>query len=409
MWSDLPLCSLGSMYTLLLLLVLAVVGCSYGGRDNLIDNNDLGASADAGLGSDMLDPGPLVPSGEVSFRLATGARVGKLPFNLAVSDLNGDNKQDIVTADSGSGSISILLNDGNGKLRAMPQVSSGGTGPWNLVLSDLNRDKKVDIAVTNLSSASIGVLLGKGDGRFQAVVSIGIGKQLSGISARDFDRDGNVDLAVTDKGANTLAVLLGDGNGTFGLAKTYPTLGMSPIGMIAASIGGRNWSDLVAINYASATLNYYRGNGDGSFADPIDFPTSRSPLSGVAADFNFDGILDLAVSAEIGMVDVFIGQGGGNFSAPVSYPTGKTSQFVIAEDLNGDRIRDLAVTNSDSNTVSVLLGKGDGSFLAQKGFPTGGDAYGIGIADLDGDGWHDLVVSIGSTGTVVELMNNTPH
>src|SRR5437899_10030713 len=86
---------------------------------------------------------------------------------------------------------------------------------------DFNRDGIPDLVVTNLFSGSVSVLLGNGDGTFRAPVAFGAGSSPVFVAVGDFDGDGAQDLAVANY-HSTVSVLLGNGDGTFRAAMSFP-------------------------------------------------------------------------------------------------------------------------------------------------------------------------------------------
>ncbi|HEY6946509.1 MAG TPA: Ig-like domain repeat protein [Candidatus Acidoferrum sp.] len=127
---------------------------------------------------------------------------------------------------------------------------------------------------------------------------------------------------------------------------------------------------------------------------PVTSFVQGYPTGMVAADFNGDGLPDLAVISQVSnTVSILIGNFGGPFTAGASYPTGNFPRGVVAADFNGDHVMDLAVTNAYDNTVSILLGNGDGTFrpgttISDPGmYPTQ-----LVAADFNGDGNIDLAV-----------------
>ena len=88
------------------------------------------------------------------------------------------------------------------------------------------------------------------------------------------------------------------------------------------------------------------------------------PRTVAAADFDGDGILDLAVANQgSNTISVLKGDGKGGFAAATNYGVGTSPASLVAVDLNADGRIDLAVSNLSSNSVSVLIGKGDGTFF----------------------------------------------
>jgi hypothetical protein len=197
------------------------------------------------------------------------------------------------------------------------------------------------------------------------------------VALGDFNGDGVPDLAVANAAGNNVSVLLGNGDGTFPVAPNYSTgnsAGYSG-GVAVADFNDDGILDLAVISPAvlnpertpPGTLSILVGKNDGTFQPAVNYPTGGSPAGVVVADFNGDDILDLAVAdSTVGTVSIFLGKGDGTFQPAVNYPTGGSPAGVAVADFNGDGILDLAVTNSTSNggSVSVLLGKGGGRFEA---------------------------------------------
>src|SRR5438132_1144423 len=100
-------------------------------------------------------------------------------------------------------------------------------------------------------------------------------------------------------------------------------------------------------------------------------------------------------------VSVLVGNGDGTFRAAPCYPPGGSS--VAVADFNGDGIPDLAVANIGGQvdplgSLSILLGNGDGTFQARKSYAAGGNPFVVAVGDFNGDGIPDLVVPINSGG-----------
>src|SRR5262249_22685458 len=135
-------------------------------------------------------------------------------------------------------------------------------------------------------------------------------------------------------------------------------------------------SSLVTINPGSNTLDVLAGLGAGHFADPVTIQT-RSPARVVRmADFNGDGIADLAVLSADG-VSVYIGDGEGGFSAPVTYDAGPDPDGLTVAGVNHDGHLDLLVGDAYGD-ILVLQGDGDGTF---RPFHAANQAVALAVAD----------------------------
>jgi hypothetical protein len=187
----------------------------------------------------------------------------------------------------------------------------------------------------------------------------------------DFDRDGILDLAVANyNGAgddSTVSILLGNGDGTFRDLQNV-AVGPLPWSVAAADFNGDGILDLAVTN-----SNWQQ-------------PTQESTVSILLG--NGDGHLDLAVTGQYGVV-IWLGQGDGSFQIGQTYNVGTGS--VAVADFNQDGHADLAVANADVNAVRILLGRGDGTFQGPPSYPTGlGDASTLAVGDFNGDGIPDL-------------------
>jgi uncharacterized repeat protein (TIGR03803 family) len=143
-------------------------------------------------------------------------------FSLTAGDANGDGKQDLFFVSSDS--VCVMLGNGDGTFQPLVQYLTGGLGTTSVVLADINGDGKPDLLVANscidsgCNSGSIGVLLGNGDGTFQAAVSYATLEPATfSLVTADVNGDAKLDALVANSSypTQTLDLLLGNGNGTF--------------------------------------------------------------------------------------------------------------------------------------------------------------------------------------------------
>jgi hypothetical protein len=404
------------------------------GKPDLLVTNVCGSSnCEAGSVSVLLGNGDGTFQPAVSY--GSG---GEQTYSVAVADVNGDGKPDVVVtnycANAGScanGSVSVLLGNGDGTFQTAVSYGSGGAYVWSVAVGDVNEDGKPDLVLanicasnTNCANGSMAVLLGNGDGTFQAAVNYGPGGYAAySVAAADVNGDGKPDLVVANGCASSgncasgsVGVLLGNGDGTFQTAASYGSGGYYALSVAVADINGDGKPDLVVANdctnndnCANGSVSVLLGNGDGTFQTAVSYSSGgQYPYSVAVADVNGDGKPDLIVANECGSncennsVSVLLGNGDGTFQTAVSYSSGGLYAFSVAvADVNGDGKPDLLVTNecfSSGNcangSVSVLLGNGDGTFQTAVSYGSGGeDAWGVAVGDMNGDGKPDLVVA----------------
>jgi FG-GAP-like repeat len=77
---------------------------------------------------------------------------------VTTADVNGDNKIDVIVANEGSNTVSVLLNTGNGTFINQMTYSTG-SNPFSVTTADVNGDNKTDVIVANFNSNSVGICL----------------------------------------------------------------------------------------------------------------------------------------------------------------------------------------------------------------------------------------------------------
>ncbi len=273
-----------------------------------------------------------------------------------------------------------------------------GDLPYSVETADLNGDGVLDIVTPNTVSHDVSVLLGRGDGTFRPAANFPAGKGPRTAVTADFDEDGRVDVAVSDVFDRAVLVLRGDGRGGLGPPTRYPA-GEQPRNLITRDLDRDGHADLAVVNRRDDTVGVYLGRGDGSFAAALTFAAGNRLAAGEdgdaydldSADFDRDGTLDLAVANRASNnLSILPGNGDGRFRAGANYRVGKTPFDVTAGDFNGDRNPDLAVGNLDSKSISVFLGNGSGTFARVADQGKGVAAFALTVADFDADGRQDL-------------------
>jgi len=381
------------------------------------------------------DARAMTPGNSLSFLPAvTYDSGGSYPASVAVADVNGDGKADLLVANKGtggavSGTVSVLLGNGDGTFQAAVSYGCGGSFTTSVVAGDVNGDGKLDLVVTNAGSNTVGVLLGHGDGTFAPAVTFDSGGNFPELAAiADVNGDGRPDIVVVDcsnrfagcgGGENgTATVLLGNGDGTFRAGASYDA-GSGAIWLVVADLNGDGKPDVVVADCganifcptsAPGALSVLMGNGDGTFQTAVTYSSGGiSALSVAVADVNGDGKPDLVVAnSGSSTVCVLLGNGDGTFQSALACSSAGSiySQAVVA-DVNGDSKLDLLVGNYPS-TVAALLGDGDGTFQSALTFSSGGSGpTSVAVKDVNGDGKPDVIVANFYSNDVGVLLNDT--
>src|SRR5262249_31994197 len=139
-----------------------------------------------------------------TFTATVSTSVGNQPYYTASTALRGaGHPLDLVTANYNSGTISVLLRNGDGSFQSAATYTVGNN-PIALAVGDLNNDGKLDLAVANYSSGTISVLLGNGDGTFQTPATYNVGNNPRGVAIADFDGFHGNDLVVANYNSSTV-------------------------------------------------------------------------------------------------------------------------------------------------------------------------------------------------------------
>jgi hypothetical protein len=120
------------------------------------------------------------------------------------------------------------------------------------------------------------------------------------------------------------------------------------------------------------------------------------------ADFDRDGHVDITAVADDIEVEVLFGDGTGRFEQH-GFRAGEAPRGVAPLDLNDDGLPDLAVANPSENAIFVLRNNGARGFGSPIKFPVTTPRF-LAAADLDGDGDEDLVAT--GSGRTHVLVNN---
>lgn len=346
--------------------------------------------------------------GDGTFQDAVNYASGASARDLQVADLNGDGALDLVTANnSGTGNdLSILLGNNDGTFGSASSIDTGDA-PDTVALGDLNGDGRIDILVADLLLDSGKVYLGNGDGTFGSTTTVPLGDGALDLVLVDIDDDDDLDILSANLNGDNVSIHLGNGNGTFAVGQNF-SAGDGPHSVEVADFDGDGNLDFVAVTRHSNEAVIRLGNGNGTFQASQAFDVSNWALDVAIGDYDGDGEYDLAVSHFTSTeVVVLLGNGNGTFQAGETFFSGDKSFSIRTADLNSDGVLDLVTTNLDDDSMTVLLGNGDGTFQAAETYSAGNGPRGLQIADVTGDGVAEILVSNGYGSSVSIYVGNS--
>ncbi|HEX4001189.1 MAG TPA: FG-GAP-like repeat-containing protein [Candidatus Acidoferrales bacterium] len=369
--------------------------------------------------SSSLAPGP--GSGNSSIPPIMNYTTGTAPSSVTSASLRDDGNNDLIVANSGDNTVSVLLGNGDGTFQS--QVTYGtGSNPVSVTTGQFNSiiNGYLDLAVANKDSNTLSILLGNGDGTFKKQTNLNTGHlPVSVIAANfhDLTSGTEVDLAVANQDDNTISIFQGNGDGTF-KAPTSISLpsGYEPAGLASADLNGDGHIDLVVADSGSNTISVLLGNGDGTFRQRTDYPTGSKPVCVAFGDFNGDGASDIAIANQSGnSVSIYYNQETSSGVPLGTFIAGSTRDFsagngptsIAVADYNLDGIADLAISDITDNAVTVLLNAGNDSFTPLSELPVGNGPVSIASADFNGDGRPDAATADSGSAETTVILNST--
>ncbi|UCE62132.1 MAG: VCBS repeat-containing protein [Phycisphaerales bacterium] len=345
---------------------------------------------------------------------------GDAPIVVRTCDIDTDGDPDLITANDGSHTVSVLINDGNGTYAAPSRWTTTTTPfeplcceepvdfdcctePVNVACCDVNGDTHVDLVTVNHTSDDVSVLLNDGSMQFAAPVRYTVGEAPFGIECLNLDGDIDNDLVTNGFTEDAISVLLNNGDGTFAPHVTYAA-GDAPIAMTLCDVDGDGDDDVVTANMLSKDVSVLRNNADGTFTNIGSAGLCTGPTECVnpfdIACCDFDGVNGPDVATANGIVDtvtVLFNDGAGSYGGLASYNNLDGAYGVTCCDLDADADVDVVSANLVSDDLAVFLNDGAGSFGAPSFLTVGTDSTAdpssVICSDPDGDLDTDLITS----------------
>ena len=319
---------------------------------------------------------------------------------LAIADLDGDGRPDVVTTGvgtSGASTLSVLLNAGGGAFAPRADYSING-GATSLAIGDLNGDGRPDVVAGGEGGFGVEVLLNAGAGVLRGFALCACGGQSPAVALGDLDGDGRTDIVAGNRretGQETsgdLVVVLNGGDDVFKNEPVHYGTGVDPRSVAVGDVNGDGRPDVVVggVCGASVLLNA----GDGTLAEPVRYETATGTVA--LQDLDGDGDLDIVNTGNFGWtVDVLVNAGGGAFGVAHANPVAHPMQTAVG-DVNRDGRADLVVAEQSSDYGLAILLNEDGARFAhlfQYAPDTMGGYRALALADVDGDGSAEIVAA----------------
>lgn len=181
---------------------------------------------------------------------------------------------------------------------------------------------------------------------------------------------------------------------------------VTPNDVATADFNGDGIADLAAAT-GNNSVSILLGTGGGTFPTHVEYPVPGNPVAIAVGDFNGDGKMDIVTVDEYqSEITILLGNGDGTFQPHQEYATGNKPIAVAVADVNGDGKLDVITVDENDGKVGVLLGNGDGTFQTHQDYAAGTDPMGVAVGDFNGDGKLDLVVAANGDNAVAILLGN---
>nr|AYM53759.1 FG-GAP repeat/fibronectin type III domain protein [Archangium gephyra] len=325
---------------------------------------------------------------------------------IAQGDFNGDGKMDLISVPAPE-SVQVHLAGGPDGLSALPPMPVG-SWVYRMVVGHVDEDAALDVVVLSSESATktVGLLLGNGDGTFRLAPSISVGGQTRHAVLGDVNGDGRMDLVCQVSrsiepgfSSEEVRVLLGQGAGTFGPA-TLVTTSPSPGALALGDLNKDGVLDLaVAQTSSGGGVLTLKGQGDGTFLPPVLTTDNAGQRGGhiALADMSGDGVPDIVRSSDgnVYVLTTYTTTTWGRWEG-WSYPAGGGCSSFSVLDFDGDGRKDVVCANPGTDSVSLLRGQAYGQLAEPQIFGVRPGVIGLGVLDVNADGRLDIVLGAAS-------------
>ncbi len=347
-----------------------------------------------------------------NFVWASSPGVGSYPISVTSADVNGDGKVDLISANSGVNTLTVLTNNGSGGfvLASSPGV---GSGPRSVTSADVNGDGKVDLISVNYTDYTLTVLTNNGSGGFVLASSPVVGTNPTSVTSADVNGDGKADLINANEFGNSLTVLtnaanfagqfIGNGSGLTSLnaANLTGTVPLAQLpgnlvtnGQTGVTLGGRfsgNGGGLTNLNAANLT---------GTLADARLSANVSLLGNSIASAEITDGTI-AAVDVNVTSFNTTFWRAAGNAgTTPGTHFLGTTDNQALELKVNGARALRL---EPNTNGAPNMIGGSAVNYVGTGIF--GATIAGGGAANYFGSAYSNSVLSVFSS--IGGGLNNT--
>jgi hypothetical protein len=344
------------------------------------------------------------------FRPAMVCTPGQSMDAVAIGDVNGDGRNDVVFAGRTYNPITqwhlgILLQGSSGALDSPIEylVGSGLAYVRSIAVGDINNDGRADVVIVNTNDyhsedGFMGIFLQNTSGGLEPIVKY-FTPNSSVVRIADLNNDGLSDVARIGKDTDSVDIFFQHVSGTLNPPVTYP-IQHSGIAMEIGDVNNDGLNDIIVGGRKDSSkpnvgILYQRPDGTFGQAVYYDLRGNHGTHGLAVGDVSADGLNDIIASYDMGgnEIAVFVQDLSGKMMSPVIYESEAFPHSVKIWDINGDGRSDLIV--GQNGKVSVLLQAPNGAFFSRDDYAIDVCCYnsteGMAVGDVNGDGFVDIV------------------
>ena len=312
--------------------------------------------------------------------------------SLLAADLDGDGKDEIVTA-APSGGLTVVRNlEGTTALPTMAMAR-------DVEIADFDRDGFPDVLLPDATVQFVSVFSGAElDRAVPPPLLLPTVDGFVAVVVEDLDNDGLPDIAGTPENGSTVRVLLFDAGRRRWSAENHD-VGTLARDVKAAKLAGDDLADLVVLCAGTADLAVLNGTGGGAFDAAKRVPSLRGGKALAMEDLDRDGRVDAAVFST-NEIALHWGNAEGSLDAAqqISFDAADRHGDLVIADFDRDGLQEMAVSTTGRDPgIRLFKNLGARVFADARTLKPGLRLGAMAVADLDSDGWTELVTSTDSS------------